>query len=434
MPASRRREKTVRTDALTAPTNPRRIQLARLLADLAVLTAMTAPVFTILSRGISPVMLAISFTALLLSAIVGHRLGRAWAAFWSLMLRPAGLVGLALMALMIASIAWSPAPLRGAELGMQSIIAVLGIAGVVAGLLVRPDPPRPTGLAVPTLLALAAVLLLVETTLGSPLRTAVGANPDPSRLNRAAVSIALFLPVAAPALWVRGWWPAALALAVLVAAATFSSISESAKLALLVMAAVLVLQALSERVARLAVGAGMIVSLLAIPWVAPYINPLIPQAIHEEVGRNTLFARGEIWAANAALVPHAPLFGHGLEAGHVAGETLGQLVPDAMRNGLGWGHPHNAPLQVWVELGAAGVMLVLLLQVLLTRGLSHLPPPFGRAATLLMAGVWSITFVSHGAWQAWWWALIGMAVIVLVSEARAAQVAHTPAGSKAASR
>ena len=67
-------------------------------------------------------------------------------------------------------------------------------------------------------------------------------------------------------------------------------------------------------------------------------------------------------------------------------------------------HPHNQPLQIWLELGAVGAAIVTILGLLLLRGLAGktgtAPYPvwtFGLAVSIL-----AFANFSFGAWQSWW--------------------------------
>ncbi len=76
-------------------------------------------------------------------------------------------------------------------------------------------------------------------------------------------------------------------------------------------------------------------------------------------------------------------------------------------------HPHNAPLQIWLELGGAGAVLMAALLGFLAINCNG--PPLRRTvlgATLITAVV--IASLSYGMWQGWWfaalWLLAAMAV------------------------
>lgn len=38
-----------------------------------------------------------------------------------------------------------------------------------------------------------------------------------------------------------------------------------------------------------------------------------------------------------------------------------------------------------------------------------------KVAVAVIAGVWSVAYVGHGAWQHWWWALVGTLTVLFVS-------------------
>lgn len=86
-------------------------------------------------------------------------------------------------------------------------------------------------------------------------------------------------------------------------------------------------------------------------------------------------------------------------------------------------HPHNALLQVWLELGLVGVtllMVVALVVLFLMRRVVRLGVE-GAAFTGCIATTGTMAFLSFGAWQSWWistfW-LTGMLAIAIVSNPR----------------
>jgi O-antigen ligase len=77
------------------------------------------------------------------------------------------------------------------------------------------------------------------------------------------------------------------------------------------------------------------------------------------------------------------------------------------------GHPHDAAMQVWVELGVIGAALAVAVLLLALRGLAALPKARMTSALALMAGTAIVALIGHGAWQGWWAASIGAAVVWL---------------------
>lgn len=86
-----------------------------------------------------------------------------------------------------------------------------------------------------------------------------------------------------------------------------------------------------------------------------------------------------------------------------------------MRFGM---HPHNAILQLWLELGFLGVILGVLLtyQILLHIYCSRLRSVEKAIAAGLFTGTFMIVWVNLGFWQNWWvsglWIIIGLTVMM----------------------
>jgi O-antigen ligase len=90
---------------------------------------------------------------------------------------------------------------------------------------------------------------------------------------------------------------------------------------------------------------------------------------------------------------------------------VAQLIAPERVMLLGASHPHNAFLQLWVELGLVGVLLVCALSVLFFVHVMQKAQPWLRPFWLAwFAMVAAIALVSHGAWQPWWMSVIGASV------------------------
>jgi O-antigen ligase len=75
-------------------------------------------------------------------------------------------------------------------------------------------------------------------------------------------------------------------------------------------------------------------------------------------------------------------------------------------------HTHNAPVQVWLELGIFGALaLAWLIAMLSWKGYAMARDRAGMAATAgLSAAFFVVAVVSFGAWQSWWWAAMLLAL------------------------
>jgi O-antigen ligase len=80
-------------------------------------------------------------------------------------------------------------------------------------------------------------------------------------------------------------------------------------------------------------------------------------------------------------------------------------------------HPHNSVIQIWLELGLVGLILIAILIGLAWRGMTHLRS--GRAgAAAVMATVASgfvVAQLGFGVWQGWWLATLGIAAIYVLA-------------------
>lgn len=330
---------------------------------------------------------------------------------------PQGLILGSCVLYVAASVAWTPEPAfaRAVEhllhiLGVTASLVVLWCAitidGEPAWRTAGMDPTRTMAWGV----VAAAVLTIAHFAFDGALNAAVGAATEDFRLNRAAVAMTLLIPIVAPALWRDGTKGAALALASLAVIAVWMSESASAKLASLVVVGVGIGASVAPRSTFAAVAGLTLAALLFAPLYTIGLNAIIPPAVHEAVGYKSLTIRGEIWGEFARLISHAPLLGQGLEASNVVQHTrLVDGLPADRVALLSWGHPHNAALQIWFELGVVGVMLAALAIGCAFYGFAARTGTALRDLTALTAAIVAISFVSHGAWQAWWLSLVGIA-------------------------
>jgi O-antigen ligase len=82
-------------------------------------------------------------------------------------------------------------------------------------------------------------------------------------------------------------------------------------------------------------------------------------------------------------------------------------------------HPHNGPLQVWLELGAVGALIAAAFWWLALSGLARPRANVAAAAATATAAVYLLFgAVNFGLWQEWWLALGALAAVVGATVAR----------------
>ncbi len=377
-----------------------------------------APVFGVLAPpGIVPLLLA---AAALLAAAVWRARGKT---SWPLPDRrlSATLGGLTVYCA-LASI-WGFDP-PGAFL-LAGRIAVLFAAGLFLHAALRRLDQRARTQAGNWFLAglgLALALLYLEPALGFPVLGLLRAPETLDRyglnlLSRGAVMAAILCWPACALLWRRTGALTALCLPAAVLAALAFLSSQSAGFGLLAGAATLALAASHRRAGRIV----LIAATLGAMLISPLAGHKFYEAQLQDAGWLPLSAkhRIEIWHFTVQRIAEKPVLGWGFDAARHMNELAAKEEASG-RNPIAL-HPHNAPLQILMELGIMGAILALALAWLLIQRLETLPRRdrlLGQAT--YMAGL-AISTTAFGFWQNQWLALLMTAAlaVALTASARA---------------
>jgi O-antigen ligase len=238
---------------------------------------------------------------------------------------------------------------------------------------------------------------------------------EPYYLNPSVASALLLAPplLLALSLWrPKGLRAIVLTLASLAAgAAVLLSVSETAKIAAL---AAIVAFAFARRWPRgtLHVLAAILVlgTVLALPiGRLPYALELqdvdwLPVSARERV---------LIWHHTAETAARRPLFGIGAQSTRFQETAVTASRPaDILDRQLGW-HAHNVYLQSWLELGAAGTLLLLAAGLAAVRAALALHPAALAFAAALVASVMTIAATGWGMWQPWLIGNVAAAAVLL---------------------
>ncbi|SMH45143.1 O-antigen ligase family protein [Azospirillum agricola] len=391
---------------------------AALAAAAGTVAGLLGPLAALAPRGL-PVW-AILFTVIALAGLARRRaLGRMARSL------PAVAVVGAFLLLALLSTLWSPSGRDGVTVLEIAYIALGALAG---GAWVSQMPGvearRLAGLFLAGFLAGVAVFG-VEALLDFPLHRWWNAIPDEELIHlvysnvpkRTAALLCLLVWPAALVVDRAGHRAAALLVPVAYALVCLPLTSRSAILGIAVGIATFALACWSARRARQALGAILAFAFVAVVPVALFLDRVLNLE-----GADWLFHsarhRIEIWglAANRAL--QTPLLGQGIDSsraltpqGEVSrfveiGESLLPL------------HPHNAFLQVWLELGGAGAALALGATLMLLAGTGRMAERDQPFALALFATALAMGSTAYGIWQAWWMAGFLAAGLVLRLAAR----------------
>ncbi|HEY8382667.1 MAG TPA: O-antigen ligase family protein [Microvirga sp.] len=325
---------------------------------------------------------------------------------------PLGLAALALAGWGLVSSGWSAFPalsLRALGEFWLPVLSAFILALALPGRVPRSIPWLLAGAA-----ALACLVIVIELRTGLAFRRQVGLRDAAFIFNRPVLTVLVLL--APLMLWLgrRGvpGWSAAAVLAVSFALALLRSESGAAKLGLLAGLGTFLIAWAAPRLALRAAMAAVVLVFAVAPVLGPVTDRLIPASVHTRLKDAHSRDRIDIWLSFNAAIREQPLLGGGFGVSPRMRETpVASQVPTDRRTLLAVGHPHNAAVQVWAELGLVGAVLAGAVLLLVLRGLGGLPRLEAAAALALVGAAGAVALVGHGAWQGWWPAGIGAAVV-----------------------
>jgi len=326
----------------------------------------------------------------------------------------------------LLSTLWSIDPGRSASMAARlALTFAAGAMLVDKGLRLGAEGRRRVALAALLGTGFGLLVLFFEIQTGQALlnsgRDLLGSRPaNATMLNRAATVLALMLWPAGYALYRLGR-PGFAVVFVLLGFSVLPLLENTtavlaAALGLLVGAAALVLPRLMRWAVVAVAVAGILFSTVAVSTLSGMDDLQLrikPSAVH----------RLMIWRFTADRIGERPFLGWGLET---ARELPGGTQDFTFRTQLGdWTrqalplHPHNAALQVRVELGMVGIAffagLFVLLGLILGRLSRDGADRAGHAARLsLITAALTVSMASYGAWQFWWLAAVAIAIAAIV--------------------
>ena len=112
----------------------------------------------------------------------------------------------------------------------------------------------------------------------------------------------------------------------------------------------------------------------------------------------SVYHRAAIWSFAAEKILEKPAFGWGMHASRTMPEGKVQFSPGAELLPL---HPHNAALQIWLELGLVGAIAAAAAMLALGRRIRG--DRFTRAGLAgALVAAFAVGSVGYGIWQGWW--------------------------------
>jgi len=261
-------------------------------------------------------------------------------------------------------------------------------------------------------------------------------NFAPPRLNQIAVWLAiLLLPLAALLVCRSRTLLGALAAGAM-AGTVYLLDGTAAKTALALSLPVAALLYFRRRIVARLAAALSVVAVLTAPLTLPRLADSAAVFESADAFKQSFGHRLLIWDFAGKRIAERPVLGWGLDSA--------RAIPggkDQIRPGQEWLplHPHNAALQLWLELGAPGAVLFALFLGWLWLRLAAVAWPrlYAAAAGGSLAAISAVAFAGWGIWQEWWLATLALAAFAIAVTARAAAERATrrlPRGSRACGR
>jgi O-antigen ligase len=389
---------------------------ARRFRQVAVGALVLMPIGMAIAHRSSPVFLGLAAASALLAIMIDGHLPEFAQAARTRLQSLLGMTILAFLVWSIVSVGWSEFPVISLR-SLGEFWLSVAFAFVLAVTLPGRITPRAFWLLALSC-AVAAIMMVVELRTGMALRRALHVRSNTFIFNRPMLTLMILLPGLAAFLFrqSRVGSACAIGLAVLIAVAVARSESGAAFLGLCAAIATFAVAYLAPRLVARAAAVAFAAVMVFAPFLGTMGDSLIPNSVHERFADDHSRDRIDIWLSFGDAIRQDPVLGGGFGVSPVMDETsVADRVAPEHRKLLGVGHPHNAAIQVWAELGIVGVVLTLMIVLQTLRAIVRQERLVAAASLALIAGATAVALVGHGAWQGWWAASLGAAIIWLLA-------------------
>ena len=388
--------------AYEAPLDPA-LAVSGLLTRLGLfLLVIFAPFFAMFSRHAVAIIVPIATALLILAAALDNRLPTALRRLQGALTSPRTLALLALLVWAAISIWWTPRPASAAG-RLPGILGIVLLFAVTISCL-KPRVRFSDANLIPIGVAIASVTLILEYLPGSPLQGLGETGTEDAESTRAAMLMALLAWPAVGAVLARGRsWQALLICLVMILALWL--VHDLVIFAAFIAGIVVMTLALWR---RRAAALAMAISALVLLVLAPLAGWMMARW-----GGFLLPAEGDhlvaLWRDVTYALPNHLLAGFGYDSSSSLTRGVGgQLLAS----------PHNAALQIWLELGLVGVALAALALWLTLMGMNRDDDRSAPAALAVSASALVMMFAGLAAWQPWWLMALGLTSVSLAFLAR----------------
>jgi exopolysaccharide production protein ExoQ len=226
--------------------------------------------------------------------------------------------------------------------------------------------------------------------------------------NRSATVIAI---LAWPAALYAGRFGASLSIAiVIVTVVILATFASSAAVLATIVGAVVAAATRWRRATALATAGAVAALMLALPTVVHNL-PVGPEIRTEYSVPGSGYHRLLIWKFTAERIAERPLLGWGFDSSRSIPGHEARLDQKFTALPL---HPHNAALQLWLELGAIGTAVAAVLILYVGYIIRRLNPVAAAASAGCFASAVTVSLLSYGIWQSWWLSALFLAAFAMI--------------------
>jgi exopolysaccharide production protein ExoQ len=328
----------------------------------------------------------------------------------------------------LASSAWAIDPGGAAATAARIALVAASLALLLDAALRQPTGARQrleAWLVGGSVLGIAIIAVLVATSgvLDVWFSDTLVSGHELDRLNRTSAVVAILVwPVALAVARRHGRTAAGLCL-VLATLAMVALAPSTPLIAFLAGAGAFLVALVSQHMARTLVALAIAISILAVPFLDRLVPVLNEFMLAHIEWPNSEIHRFMIWDFAARRIFEKPIFGWGLDAARVIPGGKDEVVLFVSREGTTVAgpqlplHTHNALIQIWLETGIVGALIVVAILAAVLRALPRSGPDRAGPACAIatMTSGFAIAQLSFGIWQGWWMATLGLMAVMVAA-------------------
>jgi exopolysaccharide production protein ExoQ len=165
-----------------------------------------------------------------------------------------------------------------------------------------------------------------------------------------------------------------------------------------------------------------VIGILTAPLTLPALDRLPGMLAAADAIKGSAGHRLLIWSFVGDRIAERPLLGWGLDASRAIPGGKEEVRPGLSKLPL---HPHNAALQLWLELGLPGALLAALFVggMWVWLGAAPWPRLYAAAAGGSLTAALAVASGAYGIWQEWWLGTLGLTLFAVLVMARTAEPA-----------